>query len=167
MNPITAAQIALAEKNGFARLNLPLAIKFGTGNEEHINVFFDQWKAAYHANSFVIIDTMDLHEQGETLRYALKHGMELSQMREQIALTLGKITKRILDYGFCGTLMLTGGDTVLGLLRQLDVQTLIPVSEIAPGTILSQITYHGKNHQLLTKSGGFGDENLLKKLMQK
>ena len=167
VNPITAAQIALAEKNGFARLNLPLAIKLGTGNEEHINVFFDQWKAAYHANSFVIIDTMDLHEQGETLRYALKHGMELSQMREQIALTLGKITKRILDHGFSGALMLTGGDTVLGLLRQLDVQTLIPACEVAPGTILSQFTYQGQTHQLLTKSGGFGDENLLMKLMKK
>jgi uncharacterized protein YgbK (DUF1537 family) len=167
VNPITAAQIELAERNGFIRLNLPMAIKLGTANEELQNAFFDEWKAAYHANGFVIIDTMDLHEPGETLRHALKHGMELSQMREQIALTLGQITKRILDDGFCGMMMVTGGDTILGLLCQLEVPTLNPVCEIAPGTILSHFTYQGKNHQLLTKSDGFGDENLLEKLMRK
>jgi uncharacterized protein YgbK (DUF1537 family) len=63
--------------------------------------------------------------------------------------------------------MVTGGDTVLGLLRQLRVHTLEPIYEIAPGTILSQFTYQGKSHQLLTKSGGFGDKNLLLKLMHK
>ena len=166
VNPITAAQIALAEKAGFARLNLPMDIKLETGNEELMDVFFEQWKAVDYANGFVIIDTMDLHGQGETLRHALKHGMGLSQMRERIALTLGKITKKILDHDFCGALMITGGDTVLGLLDQLGVQTLTPVCEIAPGTILSQFTYQGRSHQLLTKSGGFGDENLLIKLMQ-
>ena len=167
VNPITAAQIELAERTGFARLNLPMDIKLGTASEQLLNAFFDQWKAAHRATGFVIIDTMDLHEPGETLRHALKHGMDLSQMRERIALTLAQITKRILDDGLCATLMVTGGDTVMGLLRQLEVHTLIPICEIAPGTILSQFTYRDKSYQLLTKSGGFGDENLLMKLMHK
>ncbi len=165
VNPITAAQIEWAERTGFARLNLPMDIKLGTASEQLLNAFFDQWKTAYHANSYVIIDTMDLHEPEETLRHALKHGMDHTQMRERISFTLAQITKRILDDGFCGTLMVTGGDTVLGLLCQLHVHTLVPVCEIAPGTILSQFTYQGKSHQLLTKSGGFGDKNLLFKLM--
>jgi uncharacterized protein YgbK (DUF1537 family) len=110
---------------------------------------------------------MDLEEPDLTLRYARINGFGLSQMREQITFNLGQITKRILEDGFSATLMVTGGDTVMGLLRQLHVHTLIPVCEIAPGTILSQFTYQGKCHQLLTKSGGFGDKSLLLKLMRK
>ncbi len=166
INPITAAQLKMAEDAGFARLNLPMALKFGMADQPLMDAFFEKWKAAYHATGFVIIDTMDLDEPELTLRYARKNGMELSQVREQIGYGLGQITKRILDDGFCATLMVTGGDTVLKLLRQLHVQTLIPVCEIAPGTILSQFTYQDKSYQLLTKSGGFGDENLLLKLIR-
>jgi len=167
VNPVTAAQIDLAERAGFVRLNLPMEIKLGTDNEPLLNVFFEKTKAAYDANGFIIIDTMDLQEPGETLSHAGIYSMDLTNIRERIALTLGQITKRILDDGFCATLMVTGGDTVLGILNQLDVNTLIPICEIALGTILSQFTYQGKSYQLLTKSGGFGDENLLMNLMRK
>jgi uncharacterized protein YgbK (DUF1537 family) len=167
VNPITAAQLNLAEDAGFARLNLPMALRLGNSDQPQMDAFYEKWKAAYHDAGFVIIDTMDLNEQDLTLRYARINGIDLSQMRERITFALGQITKRILDDGFCATLMVTGGDTVLGLLRQLRVHTLEPIYEIAPGTILSQFTYQGKSHQLLTKSGGFGDKNLLLKLMHK
>jgi D-threonate/D-erythronate kinase len=167
VNPITAAQLNLAEDAGFARLNLPMALRLGNSDQTQMDAFHEKWKAAYHDTGYVIIDTMDMEEPDLTLRYAWKNGIDLSQMRERITFALGQITKRILDDGFCATLMVTGGDTVLGLLRQLRVHTLEPICEITPGTILSQFTYQGKSHQLLTKSGGFGDKNLLFKLMHK
>jgi uncharacterized protein YgbK (DUF1537 family) len=167
VNPITAAQLNLAEDAGFARLNLPMELRLGTFDQPQMDAFHEKWKAAYHDAGYVIIDTLDLNEPDLTLHYAKNNGMDLSQMRERITFTLGQITKRILDEGFCATLMVTGGDTVIGLLQQLHVHTLVPVCEIAPGTILSQFIYQGKNYQLITKSGGFGDENLLLKLMRK
>ena len=165
VNPITLAQLNKAEACGYARLYLPPQLKLDGAYQPLADAFFAEWKKASRASGFVIIDANDREETESTRNYALKNGIGLSQMRERIPLALGQITKRILDEGFSSVLMVTGGDTALGLIRQLQVNSLAPVCEIAPGAILSEFVYRDKPFQMITKSGGFGGEDLLVTLM--
>ena len=44
---------------------------------------------------------------------------------------------------------------------------LIPLGELAPGVVLSQIEYRRKKYAILSKSGGFGSDRLLLDLKEK
>ena len=59
-----------------------------------------------------------------------------------------------------GTVLIMGGDCLLGLMRQLDVTEIMPLCEVAPGVVLSQFTYGGRQWNLVSKSGGFGAKTL-------
>ena len=45
-------------------------------------------------------------------------------------------------------------------MRQLDVTEIMPLCEVAPGVVLSQFTYGGRQWNLVSKSGGFGAKTL-------
>ena len=60
-----------------------------------------------------------------------------------------------------GTLLITGGDTLLQCMGYMGVDEVEPVCEISAGVVLSRVTYQGKSRCVLTKSGGFGQETLV------
>ena len=87
-------------------------------------------------------------------------GADKTADRIQIANTLGALLKRLLDDGLESTVLIMGGDCLLGLMRQLDVTEIMPLCEVAPGVVLSQFTYGGRQWNLVSKSGGFGAKTL-------
>jgi len=60
--------------------------------------------------------------------------------------------------------MCTGGDTLLALMRAVNVTELTPVCELDTGVVLTHFTYQRKNHYIISKSGGFGEADLLCRL---
>ena len=60
-----------------------------------------------------------------------------------------------------GTLLITGGDTLLQCMEQMGVREVEPVRELTTGVVLSRVSYQGCTHCVLTKSGGFGKETLV------
>jgi uncharacterized protein YgbK (DUF1537 family) len=163
VNPITAAQLDYAEKNGFLRIRLKPEERLDTefwhssrGQEK-----LSQWKSLLTHHSCVIIDSNDLPGQEDTMCYAKAHGLSLDDIRVRIATSYGYILKVLLDGGLESTLMITGGDTLLGCMEQLGVREMEPVCELAPGTVLSRFSLGQKKNQVISKSGGFGEETLL------
>ena len=63
-----------------------------------------------------------------------------------------------------GTLLLTGGDTLLQCMNALGVRKVEPIGELGSGIVLCRFSYRGKEHAVITKSGGFGEEDLLPRL---
>lgn len=49
----------------------------------------------------------------------------------------------------------------MGFMRELGVCQLIPVAEVGPGIVLSHLEWKGEIMQVISKSGGFGDESVL------
>ena len=86
------------------------------------------------------------------------------QVRVRISTTLGHLMKRLLDGGLEATLMCTGGDTLLALMRTVNVAELTPVCELATGVVLTKFVYQGKPYDIISKSGGFGEADLLCRL---
>lgn len=163
VNPITAAQLDYAEKHGFFRIRLK--------PEERLSqAFWDSslgqekikhWEELLDRHSFLILDSNDLPGRKDTKDYAKAHGLSLDEVRVRIAASYGHILKVLLEGGLESTLMITGGDTLLGCMEQLGVREMEPVCELAPGTVLSRFSLGGKKNQVISKSGGFGQETLL------
>lgn len=65
-----------------------------------------------------------------------------------------------------GTLLLTGGDTLLQCMNCVGVNELEPLCELDRGVVLARFTYNGCTRHVITKSGGFGQETLLTNLAE-
>ena len=153
VNPVSLEQCAQAEAQGAPRFSLTPEQKLSR-----------DWAAGAQAGEMlgavlracsqepvVVLDTGGAVENA---------GADKTADRIQIANTLGALLKRLLDDGLESTVLIMGGDCLLGLMRQLDVTEIMPLCEVAPGVVLSQFTYGGRQWNLVSKSGGFGAKTL-------
>ena len=65
------------------------------------------------------------------------------------------------------TVLVTGGDTLMAFMELAHLTEMVPICEYAPGVVLAQVCYKGRNCYLLSKSGGFGNPQLLLELENK
>lgn len=169
VNPITKSQLDYAEQNGFNRIRLTPQEKLEPGyfdtlaGMERVRELENQCKES----RCCILDTNDEEGSQNTLEYARRHGIELEVLRLRIATTLGYLVKSLVDCGVESTLLITGGDSLLGFMNQIQVYEMTPVCEIAPGTVLSQFEIYGKTYHVISKSGGFGSKTLMVDLADK
>jgi uncharacterized protein YgbK (DUF1537 family) len=163
VNPITQRQLDIAGGQGFERLQLLPEQKLDPG-------YWDSYDSRIQMNyimnllddePYCIIETNDPYDSESSIDYASDHGISRETMRIQIAESLGKVLDIILNEGYQGTLLVTGGDTLLQCMNCIGVKELEPVCELKEGVVLAGFTYHGAKRYLISKSGGFGDEMLL------
>ncbi len=164
-NKVTRDQIDYAGNHGFAHINMTPDQTLG-----------QNWRSKAEADSFVqlcmeefntagrlVIDTNDA-QAGRTAQYADLHGLDADQIRNGISDTLGWLLREMLDRGTRATIMLTGGDTLLGFLRNIGTMQLTPVCELDTGVVLSYLNYAGVDYPVISKSGGFGRHDLIARL---
>lgn len=158
MNEVSAKQLQFAQNKNAYRQHLPVS-----------EILREQWTEEdmeHFVNSFVheaiepvsIIDTMDDAVCEEDLK---------ENAAERIAEYMGKIAAILIRQKIRKTMMIIGGDTLLGCVKALGIETLKPLKEPVPGTVLAEYTNHEGTGYLITKSGGFGDEELLVSLQKK
>lgn len=85
---------------------------------------------------------------------------------EVIAHNMGKLTKIILEGFLPDALIVFGGDTAIGIMDEIGCLGLKPMDEIMPGVPVSVIGCSGKDITLVSKAGGFGEENVLEKILE-
>lgn len=115
---------------------------------------------------FFIIDGKDPDGSGMTNEYAGKLGMDLEEVRHQITVSLGQLVKYLMENNLHHTLMIIGGDTLWGVLKELEICEMCPLEEIFPGTVLSSFNFQGQEYQLISKSGGFGQKSLIEDILE-
>ena len=166
INPITLEQLAVAEAAGMPKINLTVDQKLredwldSPAGQETVA----QWSQIIAAHPGTVIDCDGTSEPEALDALRTELGLSFEQMRARIAETMGKILKALLDNGTDATLLITGGDTLLAGMNRLGQEELIPIREISQGVVLSRIRYCGKEYSLLSKSGGFGNTDLLAQL---
>ena len=91
---------------------------------------------------------------------------EIRTMAETIVRNLGNVVRKVTDVSKPDTLVMIGGDTSSGVLEACDVTALELIGELQPGTV-SGISVDGSISDTLvvTRAGGFGDENSLFELV--
>lgn len=84
---------------------------------------------------------------------------------ELVADFLGQTAKAICKAIFCPVVFATGGSTSVGVARALGIKVVTLRQELLPGVVLGECQVPGLGvHWFITKAGGFGNEQTLKKL---
>jgi D-threonate/D-erythronate kinase len=63
-------------------------------------------------------------------------------------------------------LVIFGGDTTAAILNALHCREAHPLGELTPGIPVSQVVAMGRSFTLVTKAGGFGDENSMVQIIE-
>lgn len=163
VNPVTQQQLETAERNGFVRFRLGLLEKLDPLwlESARCEQAVRGWLDTAARSSRCILDSNDSDDGTETDAFVRLRGLTKEQVRLRISEALATLTRRMVDGGLKATLMCTGGDTLLALMREMSVTELTPVCELSPGVVLSAFAYQGKSIHIISKSGGFGAPDLL------
>lgn len=171
VNDITLRQLDTAEEAGFARMRLTPRQKLEPGywTSEDGQASLTEIETMLSGNAHCIIETNDLIVQDApknqaTADYAAARGIDLEGIRVGIASSIGEMLGALFTSPSLGTLLLTGGDTLLQCMNRIGVQELVPVCELEKGVVLARFTYKGCTRHVITKSGGFGQPDLLLQL---
>lgn len=169
VNPITVRQLEYAQKQGFLRIQLTpdqtLSENYFTSLEGRR--FLKQIWETQQKTDRMIIDTNDFKDSNATEAYAEAHNISWDEVRVRIAAALGTVGNYMMDRGMDASVLMTGGDTLLGCIRNMDQAELTPVGEFETGIVLSKLMSIGNTTYVFTKSGGFGDEGLLVSMADK
>lgn len=100
-------------------------------------------------------------EADDALARAKAQGIDTRHLGALIAASIGAIAKRALDRTAAGTLIVFGGDTLLGIADTIGCHIMRPVAEIVPGVALGQFVDERYPMNVVTKAGGFGGEDVV------
>lgn len=169
VNAITLAQLDKAEQAGFTRLRLT----------PHQKLMPDYWRSAdgrmtldhieetLAAHPYNIIETNDEGGNEPTAAAANALGLTREEMRVRIASGIGQLVGALFASPAVGTLLLTGGDTLLQCMNSVGVHELEPICEMEHGVVLARFGCGGTTRYVITKSGGFGQADLLTALAKR
>ena len=165
VNAVTLRQMEEAEKAGFQHIHLTpqqkLDADWPQGEEKQETV--KHWLKLAKTGR-CILDVNDPAGCDDTVKYSEIHHLDVEFRRKRISSNLAILVKAMLDGGLDGTILCTGGDTLLALMKQVGVSQLVPVGEIAPGAVLTRFRYREKEYNIIAKSGGFGAPDLFIKI---
>ena len=166
VNAITLAQLDKAEQAGFTRLRLTphqkLTPDYWYSEEGQTALKNIEGTLAAHPHN--IIETNDEGGNELTAAAADALGLTREEMRVRIARGVGQLAGELFASHAVGTLLLTGGDTLLQCMNSVGIHELEPICEMERGVVLARFGCNGTTRYVITKSGGFGHADLLTEL---
>lgn len=162
VNPVTRTQVDYARAKGFRYICLTVEEKLSRtwpGSRECINAGAE-WLSEI-GNDNAILDANDPKDESRTEEYIRSHGLDIDTVRVNISRAVTSGALAVIDAGLEARLMCVGGDTLLALMNAAGIHELVPFCEIERGVVLTSFTYNGKKYYIMTKSGGFGEKDLL------
>lgn len=95
--------------------------------------------------------------------YARANSIKIEDLSLIVVRRLGEIAHRLLIRTGQNTLVVFGGDTFSSIVNRLHIKSLIPLLEIDKGVVLS--TIEEKLLFFITKAGGFGDKDIIERVL--
>ena len=169
INPITVWQMDRAEACGMARVRLTARQKLTREwmDAPDGQALLAEWNETLKKSGGLIVDCGPVFEEAGLAYCEREYHVRREDLRECISGTMGKILRRMLEFGTPATVLATGGDTLHAFLQEVGVTELCETRELLPGVVLTKITYAGRSIDLISKSGGFGEPELFCKLLDR
>lgn len=158
VNGVCRAQLDRAEAAGAARAHLPLVpVLARAWGDNELRGFVAQVQAGSADADVMVVDSL-----GPCNRAAFERVEDASSL---IAQALGRVACELASLPG-RTLMIIGGDTLMGFFGSRRVVSIEPVGEIEPGVVLARYQADGLWHPIITKSGAFGAPDLLHRIQE-
>lgn len=156
LNRITENQVKYAEAHGgFKTVHLTMEQKLKPEYYETAQgkQFEEQIISLCEKHKRVIADTFDRDDTKD--EFIKQNDIKPSSVRFRItdshSCIVDEVVKK-LDF----TILMTGGDTLMGYMKKTGCTQIEPLCEIEQGVVVSNIVRAGKSVQVISKSGGFG-----------
>lgn len=168
VNPVSIAQCNYSEGKGAPRFRLSPEQKLDPNwlESNDAEEFIQQLYDSCEKNQMVIFDTNDGEDTVSTTDCAQERGISNEQVRTHIMSIMGHVLNGVIDKGFNKTILIMGGDSLIGFIEKAGIKVISPVCEIQCGVVLSQLNYNGNTLNVISKSGGFGEETLFNDLLE-
>ncbi len=99
--------------------------------------------------------------------YKLQESKSTKQDLVQAAGRVGSLIKKILHYSKFKTLVIFGGDTLSGIIKKLNCESISPAGELMEGISLSLIRTGNNSKVLISKPGGYGNKFTLVEILKR
>jgi uncharacterized protein YgbK (DUF1537 family) len=164
LNPVSLSQIRAAAAAGVKTIRIePKDLK---APSENVKIIAEKIKEHFtRREDALLYNILDPREAEDFTSAAAALGIPEEKVHEVLPQTYGTIVHRLVSDTPLGILVVFGGDTLVGILKALGKNSVIPAAEIFPGVVIARIPGIDNPRYILTKAGGFGDENLLRNIL--
>lgn len=164
INESSLKQIRFAERHGFGSITLKCEEKLQKGYADTADgqkLIEEIVLRSGGGAGFIIKTVNDRQEADNCDDFARKLNIDTSKVPLVIARNLGRIVKQVLNQKDVGTIVVFGGDTAMEIMNALGCRGIRPRKEIVPGVAISEVMSDKYKVNLVSKAGGFGNENVL------
>lgn len=164
LNPVSLAQLDHARTRGFATVPVSsraLVGVAGEGSAEWQEPIADATHHLSQGHGVVLRCAAGRGDVERCLRLGERLGLSPQACHLRVAEITGRIVRAILSGETAPVVTVLGGDTLAGLIRALGFPALLPRWEVLPGVPVSELSGAEGRTLIISKAGGFGDENVL------
>lgn len=90
---------------------------------------------------------------------------KIQKISKIISKNIALIVKDIVMENKLKGMIVFGGDTLISIANELDCKSLLPISELLPGVVLTKLQCKEFDMFIVAKSGGFGNENVVEQII--
>lgn len=159
VNQISLDQAAYAAGVGYPLVRLTFEQQMDRGyfqRPDSVGIL-DEISACLRQKRRCIVSTLNNREQLQSsTRFASRFMVEGGAVSAQVAANMGRLAQAVLGREPDTSIVIFGGDTLLGVMEQIGCRSIVPLDELQPGVVLSEAAYQGRALLLVTKAGGFG-----------
>lgn len=169
INPVSLIQTTHAAERGFVGYSLSQEQLLGSCGEgaKREEELIRGIRTAVGGGKDVVLSASTSAEQAESrLRAAKEAGLDRDSLGLRVVASLSRVVVKLGDLIPGVTLMVIGGDATLGIIQGLQTDRLQPLKEIRPGVVLSRLLWRDQEIPLISKAGGFGEEDILLQIKQ-
>lgn len=167
VNEISLKQCTYAETLGYNKetLNFKKIISHNCKELSGYMISNTDFKKKMEENKNILIKTCDSKNViKETIDYAKINNLSIKTLTSNISNNTGQFVADLIFEYDLKNLIVFGGDTLTGILKKINCNYIIPLEEIVPGVVLTRAIYDNKFINIITKAGGFGDEDIIEKI---
>ena len=167
VNITSLKQCKYAEKTGYCSDTLnfnDIILENYKSSDNYINTK-EYFKEKINNNNKFLLKTSDSEDViKKAIEYTEKNSISMENLTSNIANSTGQLVSDLIKEQNIRNMIVFGGDTLIGILKNIKCQYIIPVSEIFPGVVFTKAVGKETAINVITKAGGFGEENIIERI---
>jgi len=168
-NPVMVSQIEYIKNNmNFNEIKIDISQIFKHKNQLILDYGYESLKILKNNKNLIIYtNAIENEEKSINNKIMQKYKISYRDLENSIKEAFGTLAAYLVNGSNVRNLILTGGDIALSVCKELNISKLQILDELLSGIPLARASYKKQNLNIVTKAGGFGQEDALYKLINK